>query len=130
MLSRMRSCNALGDLDPLSIDLGQLQQKRNFLVTALREMGYIVHMPEATFYLLPRSPWPDDVAFVDLLGEHRILALPGTIAEIPGHFRLSLTASDAMIERALPGFASAIARARANGAQTTPLATAMPAGRH
>jgi aspartate aminotransferase len=70
-------------------------------------------VPEGTFYLLPKSPWADDVAFVNLLTEHNILALPGTVAEIPGYFRLSLTANDAMIDRALPGFAAALARARA-----------------
>lgn len=39
-----------------------------------------------------------------VLAEHDILSLPGTIVEMPGYFRLSLTASDEMIERALPGF--------------------------
>jgi aspartate aminotransferase len=105
--------HALADLDQLSIDIAHLQRKRDRLVAALRGMGYEVHRPEGTFYLLPKSPWADDVAFVNLLTEHNILALPGTVAEIPGYFRLSLTASDAMIDRALPGFAAAITRARA-----------------
>ena len=55
-------------------------------------------MPEGTFYLMVRSPLEDDWAFVDLLAEHDILAMPGTIVEMPGYFRLSLTASDEMIE--------------------------------
>ena len=42
-----------------------------------------------------------------------MLVLPGTVAELPGYFRISLTANDAMIERALPGLAAAIERARA-----------------
>jgi aspartate aminotransferase len=104
--------HALAELDQLSIDIGHLQRKRDRLVQALREMGYQVQVPEGTFYLLPKSPWPDDVAFAELLGEHDILVLPGSVAEIPGYFRISLTASDAMIDRALPGFAAAIAQAR------------------
>jgi aspartate aminotransferase len=104
--------HALADLDRLSIDLGHLQRKRDRMLEALRAMGYQVHTPEGTFYLLPRSPWADDVAFTDLLGEHDILVLPGTVCEIPGYFRISLTANDAMIERALPGFAAAIEHAR------------------
>ena len=106
--------HALADLDRLSIDIAHLQRKRDRLGEALRGMGYEVNVPEGTFYLLAKSPWADDVAFVNLLTEHNILALPGTVAEIPGYFRLSLTANDAMIDRALPGFAAAITRARAS----------------
>ncbi len=110
--------HALGDLDTLSIDIGHFQRKRDRMVSALREMGYQVHVPEGTFYLLPRSPWPDDVAFADVLGEYDILVLPGSVAEIPGYFRISLTASDAMIERSLPGFAAAITYAKTNAPLT------------
>jgi aspartate aminotransferase len=44
---------------------------------------------------------------VDLLAEHDVFVLPGTITELPSYFRISLTANDAMIEQALPGFAAA-----------------------
>lgn len=33
--------------------------------------------------------------------------MPSTVVELPGYFRISLTANDEMIERALPGFAAA-----------------------
>ena len=45
--------------------------------------------------------------------EDGIIAMPGSFLELPGFLRLSLTASDAMIERSLPGFARAIERAGA-----------------
>jgi aspartate aminotransferase len=38
--------------------------------------------------------------------------LPGTIVEVPGWFRISLTASDAMVDAAIPRFAAAMAEAR------------------
>jgi aspartate aminotransferase len=103
----------LGDLDRLSVDMKHLQGKRDLLVETLREIGYDLHVPEATFYLLPRSPIEDDVAFCDWLAEDRILAMPGTMLESPGRFRLSLTASDEMIDRAIPGFRRAFERASA-----------------
>lgn len=99
--------HALADLEKLSIDIAHLQQKRDRMVGALQEMGYEVHVPEGTFYLLPRSPWADDRAFADLLLTNDILVLPGTWVELPGYFRISLTANDNMIERSLPGFAAA-----------------------
>jgi aspartate aminotransferase len=34
--------------------------------------------------------------------------MPGSIADLPGRLRLSLTATDAMVERALPVFERAI----------------------
>ena len=45
-----------------------------------------------------RSSWPS----------HGALVLPGTVVEVPGWFRISLTASDEMVERGLRSFASAI----------------------
>jgi aspartate aminotransferase len=39
--------------------------------------------------------------------------LPGAVVELPGYFRISLTANDEMIERALPGFQAALQRANA-----------------
>lgn len=100
--------HALADIDSLSIDLPRLQKKRDWMVSELRRMGYAVHNPEGTFYLLPRSPIPDDWAFTELLAEHAILCLPGEVVEMPGYFRISLTANEQMIERALPGFEQTI----------------------
>lgn len=60
------------------------------------------------FYLLPRAPVADDRAFCALLAEQGVAVLPGHVIELPGYFRICLTATDEMIERALPVFAYAI----------------------
>lgn len=103
--------HSLGDIEKLSIDIGHLQRKRDRMVEALRSMGYQLHSPEGTFYLLPRSPILDDQAFLRLLAKQGVFALPGSMAECPGYFRLSLTASDDMIDRALPAFQRAMEQA-------------------
>jgi aspartate aminotransferase len=77
------------------------------MVPALREMGYEVTNPEGTFYLMVRSPDPDDMAFSSRLAELGALVLPGTIVESPGWFRISLTASDEMVGRGLEVFRTA-----------------------
>ena len=46
----------------------------------------------------------DDLAFTDRLAELGALVLPGGIVECPGWFRISLTASDEMVERGLEAF--------------------------
>ena len=48
------------------------------------------------------EPLADDLAFCHSLAEQNVLVLPGATFEMPGYFRISLTASDAMIDRALP----------------------------
>lgn len=102
--------HALPDLNKMSIDIPHLQRKRDRMVMVLRQMGYELHVPEGTFYLLPRSPNPDDVAFTRHLARHKVYCLPGSVAEMPGYFRISLTASDDMIDRSLVGFQAAIER--------------------
>jgi aspartate aminotransferase len=80
-------------------------------VEALRGMGYELHVPEGTFYLLPRSPVEDDFRFTDMLAERSVFVLPGSLVDLPGYFRISITASDDMIERSLPGFEAAMREA-------------------
>lgn len=98
---------AVGDLETMSIDLAHLQKKRDRVVEGLRSAGYQVESPEGTFYLLPKIPGSDEQAFVDRLARDHVFVLPGAIVELPGYVRLSITASDEMIDRALPVFEAA-----------------------
>ena len=106
---------AVVDLEGLSIDVAALERRRDRLAAALIEMGYELTIPEATFYMMVRSPLADDQAFTSLLARHDVFVGPGEIFELPGYFRLSLTANDEMVTRALPGFAAAIEGQRAKG---------------
>jgi aspartate aminotransferase len=99
--------HSLSELEKLSIDIGAMQRRRDRLVPALRDIGYECTMPEGTFYCMARSPIDDDVAFADILARHRVLVLPGTVVEVPGWFRISLTANDQMVEDGIPRFAAA-----------------------
>lgn len=103
--------HALADLEKLSIDIEHLQHKRDRMVTILRDAGYSVHVPEGTFYLLPKSPIEDDAKFLEMLAKYNVYCLPGSLVEMPGYFRISLTANDDMIEKAAAGFAAAYADA-------------------
>ena len=98
---------SLVELDRLSIDLVELERKRDLFVTELESAGYDLRAPEGTFYLWARSPDPDDAAFVERLAKEGVLVLPGTTCGAPGHFRISLTETMEMIERSLPVFKSA-----------------------
>jgi aspartate aminotransferase len=98
---------AVVDLETLSIDVGAIERRRDRMAAALTGMGYDVMIPEATFYMMVRSPIPDERAFVDRLAGYGVFVGPGDLFEMPGYFRISLTANDDMVTRALPGFAAA-----------------------
>jgi aspartate aminotransferase len=100
---------ALPDIELMSPDLAALQRKRDRMVDALLDQGYELRPPEATFYLLPRCPIPDDLDFALRLRRDNVLVLPGRSLDMPGYFRISLTATDDMIDRALPVFAGVMA---------------------
>ncbi len=102
---------ALPALEGLCIDLDRIGRRKDALLTALRGAGYQVHDPEGTFYLLPRSPIADDGKFAELLADRDVFVLPGYTVELPGYFRISLSASDDMVERSLDRFADAAAAA-------------------
>ncbi len=97
---------SLSEIEKLSIDLKELEQKRDFFTDELTDMGYDLRRPEGTFYLWVRSPKPDDMEFAQALAKQNVLVLPGTTCSSPGHFRISLTGTTNMIERSLPVFGS------------------------
>jgi aspartate aminotransferase len=99
---------ALPDLLDITVDMNRLQRRRDRLLEALRNAGYDVHTPEATFYLLVRSPIDDGFAFARRLAGDKVFVLPGSAFEMPGYFRLSLTATDEMVDRSIEVFERAI----------------------
>jgi aspartate aminotransferase len=100
---------AMGDLEQASVDVVAMQRRRDRIVDALTEMGYEAVRPEGTFYVMVRSPLEDDVTFMHRLAGEGVFVLPGRMFEIPGWFRISLTANDVMVARSLAGFERAIA---------------------
>jgi aspartate aminotransferase len=98
---------ALPDIADLVVDIAALERRRDRLVPALEELGYEPTTPEGTFYVLARSPIEDDEAFVARLAEDDVFVLPGSTINLPGWFRISLTASDEMIEASIERFAAA-----------------------
>jgi aspartate aminotransferase len=102
---------AVPDIDGLSIDLTALTRRRDLLAATLTKTGYEVLLPEGTFYLWAKWPEGNPDAHWSGLADRNVFVLPGSIMNTTNYFRISLTASDAMIERALPAFSQATANA-------------------
>lgn len=95
---------AVPDLEHLSIDQAALTRRRDTLMSLLRQSGYEVLTPEGTFYLWVRWPAGDPDTHWNALADRNVFVLPGRIMNAPAWFRISLTASDEMVDRALPAF--------------------------
>jgi aspartate aminotransferase len=95
---------AVPDLDNLSIDQMALTRRRDRVMTALSNAGYSVLAPEGTFYLWTKWTKYDPQRQWNALADRDVFVLPGSMMNAPGYFRISLTASDEMVERALPAF--------------------------
>jgi len=91
-----------------TVDVSAYQAKRDLLCDALNAMGYDAPRPQGAFYVFPKTPIADDVAFIRRLQAEGILAVPGAGFGRGGYMRLSLTISKEEIERSLPGFGRAI----------------------
>ena len=97
-------------LQGLTVDVAEYQRKRDYLYTSLTDLGYSVIKPQGAFYLFPKSPLDDDVSFVDVLQEWKVLTVPGKGFGTPGHFRISYCVEDWVLEGAVQGFAQAADR--------------------
>jgi aspartate aminotransferase len=95
---------AVEDLEHLSIDQAALARRRDRLTATLTAAGFDVLPPEGTFYLWSKWPAGDPEQYWSALADRKVFVLPGSIMNSPAYLRISLTAADAMVERALPAF--------------------------
>ena len=99
--------NALPRIDALSIDVQALARRRDVLSAALARAGHAVLPPEGTFYLWAKWAGNDPDCQWNALADRDVFVMPGSLMNAPDYFRICLTASDAMVAKALPAFTQA-----------------------
>ncbi|MEP6654504.1 MAG: aminotransferase class I/II-fold pyridoxal phosphate-dependent enzyme [Myxococcales bacterium] len=92
---------AVGDLLRIRPALDGIKRRRDQALAGLVAGGFEVVPSQATFFLYPRAPGGDDHTFVTRLARRGVFVLPASIFHHQGYFRLSFTASDEMLDRAL-----------------------------
>ena len=107
LMQRVVAC-----MQGMSVEIDEYARKRKLLCDGLADFGYEFIKPSGTFYLFPRSPIPDDVEFANALKEERVLVVPGSGFEGPGHFRIAFCVDDEVIKNSMPGFEKAIKKYR------------------
>jgi aspartate aminotransferase len=88
----------------VSVDVEIYRRKRDLFCSALSSMGYSFDVPQGAFYIFPRAPGGDDLAFVQALQKELILVVPGRGFGLPGYFRIAYCVDTPVIERSLEGF--------------------------
>ncbi len=98
---------AIVEVNGITVDPEIYRKKRDLLADHLKSIGYDFILPHGTFYLFIKAPGGDDMQFVSILQEERILAVPGTGFSMPGYFRLSYCVEDKVISGSISGFKNA-----------------------
>jgi len=101
---------AVARLQGKSVDINEYKRKRDLLCDGLASCGYEFIRPPGAFYLFPKAPIEDDVAFAKVLQDELILVVPGSGFAGPGYFRIAFCCDDDTIVNALPGFAKVMAK--------------------
>ena len=96
-----RVCAMCADV---SADVAIYETNKNLLVNGLRDMGFHVVEPGGTFYMVPRTLIPDDVAFCEKAKDFNLLIVPGTGFGCPGHTRISYCVPTERAEKSLDAF--------------------------
>jgi aspartate aminotransferase len=107
LMQRVVAC-----MQGLSVDISEYARKRDLICDGLANLGYEFIKPRGAFYLFPASPISDDIEFVNVLKEERILVVPGTGFNGPGFFRIAFCTDDSTIENSMAGFERAIKKFR------------------
>lgn len=101
----------VAELQGVTVDNSIYTRRREIFCNILENAGYEFIKPKGAFYLFPKTPIDDDVAFCSLLQKQKILAVPGRGFGAPGYIRLAFCTDEDYIERSAAGFRAAFAEA-------------------
>jgi aspartate aminotransferase len=91
-------------LQGVTVDVAPYKRNRDILCEELTKAGFTVYKPQGAFYLFPKSPLEDDVAFCRELQQKLVLVVPGSGFGMPGYFRMAYCVAPEVVDRALPAF--------------------------
>ncbi|WP_010252391.1 pyridoxal phosphate-dependent aminotransferase [Acetivibrio cellulolyticus] len=87
-----------------SVDVNIYKERRDTLYEKLVSLGFSCIKPQGAFYLFPKSPIEDDVAFIQSALKYNLLLVPGKGFGAPGYFRMAYCVSVETIKNSFPAF--------------------------
>lgn len=100
----------VAELQNETVDISWYAKKKEQICAILRDAGIEFTEPKGAFYVFAKSPLADDVKFVALLQEEKILTVPGTGFGRPGYIRIAFCVPDEVITRSENNWKSAMER--------------------
>ncbi|MFD1422341.1 pyridoxal phosphate-dependent aminotransferase [Laceyella tengchongensis] len=91
---------AIAGMGSLEVDASPYRLRSEMMSDILREAGFSFLPPQGGFFIFPKSPIPDDVAFcMEAMERFHLLVVPGSQFGRAGHFRVSFSVSLEQIQR-------------------------------
>lgn len=103
----------VAELQNESVDISLYARRKELMCKVLTDAGIEFNEPKGAFYVFPKSPIADDVQFVAMLQEEKILAVPGVGFGSPGYVRIAFCVPDEVIKNSAESFKRVMAKVAA-----------------
>jgi len=106
---------AVAKCQELPADTAVYRENRDVLLGALERAGIECVPPDGAFYLFPKTPVADEMAFVEAAREESLLVVPGSGFGRSGHVRVAYCLPPDTVRRSVPAWERLGARFRGKG---------------
>lgn len=95
---------AVAEVLDLTADLSVYETNMNILYKELTALGFECERPGGTFYIFPKAPEEDAVAFSEKAKKYDLVVVPSDSFGMKGYFRLAYCIDTEKVERSLEAF--------------------------
>lgn len=93
---------AVAEVLGVTSDLSVYETNMNIIYDELVDLGFDVVKPGGTFYIFPKAPEEDSVAFCKKAMNYDLVLVPGDSFGCPGYFRMAYCVETEKVKRAMP----------------------------
>lgn len=95
---------AVAEVLDLTSDLSVYETNMNILYKELTSLGFECIKPGGTFYMFPKSPEADAIAFSEKAKKYDLILVPSNSFGVDGYFRIAYCIDTEKVERSLEAF--------------------------
>lgn len=95
---------AVAEVLDLTADLSVYETNKNILYKELTSLGFECVEPGGTFYMFPKAPGGDALAFSEKAKKHDLILVPSDTFGVKGYFRIAYCIDTEKVERSLEAF--------------------------
>ncbi|MBO5564835.1 MAG: pyridoxal phosphate-dependent aminotransferase [Lachnospiraceae bacterium] len=95
---------AVAQFPSLTSDIRVYEKNMNLIYDTLMDLNMTCVKPDGTFYIFPKAPEEDSIAFCEKAKQYDLILVPGDSFGAPGFFRMAYCIDTEKVERAMPRF--------------------------